>query len=121
MRIEHRDELVAALAARFRDERTAPLARARSHAAGVPAAPVQDVAEVAAARADAGARDPAGARRPARRSAPPFSLDGERPRYGTPPPLLGEHSRGVLREAGYSDAEVEALVAAGVAGNGPAR
>jgi crotonobetainyl-CoA:carnitine CoA-transferase CaiB-like acyl-CoA transferase len=51
----------------------------------------------------------------------PFSLDGRRPRYGGPPPLLGEHSEEILREAGYSAEEVAALLAAGVAGNGPAR
>jgi crotonobetainyl-CoA:carnitine CoA-transferase CaiB-like acyl-CoA transferase len=31
-------------------------------------------------------------------------------------PALGEDSRAVLEEAGYSDAEVDALVAAGVVG-----
>jgi len=31
-----------------------------------------------------------------------------------PPPQLGEHSGDILREAGYSDAEIEELVRAGV-------
>ena len=41
--------------------------------------------------------------------------------FGTPaavrrlPPHLGEHTREVLREAGYGDAEVDALVARGIA------
>jgi crotonobetainyl-CoA:carnitine CoA-transferase CaiB-like acyl-CoA transferase len=40
--------------------------------------------------------------------------------HGTPPmhrshaPSLGEHSREVLREAGYDDAAIEALMSAGV-------
>ena len=46
--------------------------------------------------------------------APPLSLDGERVRFASPPPLHGEHSREVLREAGYADEEIDALVAAGV-------
>jgi crotonobetainyl-CoA:carnitine CoA-transferase CaiB-like acyl-CoA transferase len=36
-------------------------------------------------------------------------------------PRLGEHSRAVLREAGYDDAAVDALVAAGVTGDGSAK
>ena len=31
-----------------------------------------------------------------------------------PAPLLGEHTREVLREHGYADAEIDAFVAAGV-------
>jgi alpha-methylacyl-CoA racemase len=36
----------------------------------------------------------------------------------TPPPRAGEHTRAILREAGLSDAEVDALVAAGAAREG---
>ena len=31
-----------------------------------------------------------------------------------PPPLIGQHSREVLRDAGYRDGDIDALVTAGV-------
>ena len=43
--------------------------------------------------------------------APPFVFV---PRERPPAPALGEHTREILRQAGYSDAEIEALIAAGV-------
>ena len=119
LRLEHRAELIDALAALIAGRETEGLL-AELHTRGVPAAPVQDVAEVARHRQvealgileqlDGGAT-----------VGVPFALDGERPGYGARAPLLGEHSEEILREAGYSDAEVAALVAAGVTGNGPAR
>ena len=119
LRVANRDALTALLRARLAEEPTAPLL-ARLHERGVPAAPVQDVAEVARhPQVDAlGILEalPGGTTVDV-----PFSLDGDRPRYGAPPPLLGEHSEEILREAGYAPEEVAALLAAGVAGNGPAR
>ena len=44
---------------------------------------------------------------------PPFSADGERIRYGSEPPLLGQHSREILAEAGFTDPEIEELVRSG--------
>jgi crotonobetainyl-CoA:carnitine CoA-transferase CaiB-like acyl-CoA transferase len=44
----------------------------------------------------------------------PLTLAGERPGVRLNPPALGEHSRSLLAGLGYSEAEVAALVAAGV-------
>jgi itaconate CoA-transferase len=44
---------------------------------------------------------------------PPFNLSGFEPRMD-PIPALGEHSRAILSELGYSEREVEALGASGV-------
>ncbi len=82
-------------------------------AAGVPAAPVQDVGEVAAdPQTEAiGILQRLG---PYTTLGPAFSADGERPAYESPPPALGEHTAEVLAEVGYSPEEVERLAAAGV-------
>jgi itaconate CoA-transferase len=43
---------------------------------------------------------------------PPFNLDGEEPRMGAVP-AVGEHSRTILRELGYTAAQVDRLAAEG--------
>jgi formyl-CoA transferase len=43
---------------------------------------------------------------------PPFNLDGMEPRMD-PVPAVGEHTRGILQEIGYSAAEIERLAADG--------
>ena len=98
--------------ARIATETTAGLL-ARLREAGVPASPVNDLAAVAAEeqlRATGILQELAGYEL----VSPPFSADGERIRYGSEPPLLGQHSREILTEAGYADAEIDALAAAGV-------
>ena len=45
----------------------------------------------------------------------PFTIGGERLGIRHQPPLLGEHTAELLRAAGYSDAQVEAMLAAGAA------
>jgi crotonobetainyl-CoA:carnitine CoA-transferase CaiB-like acyl-CoA transferase len=120
-RVENRDELVRVLSNRFAGEDSSTWLD-RLHRAGVPAAPVRTVADVAEHEQTRalGLLQRLGGRTAV---APPLSVDEERVRFSTPPPRLGEHSAEVLAEAGYSDEEVAELASAGVLelGNGPAR
>jgi crotonobetainyl-CoA:carnitine CoA-transferase CaiB-like acyl-CoA transferase len=112
LRIANRDTLIPLLQERIATETTADLL-ARLRAAGVPASPVNDLAAVAKdeqLRAT-GILQELGGRELV---SPPISVDGERVRYGAEPPLLGQHGRELLAEAGYSEAEVDELAAAGV-------
>jgi crotonobetainyl-CoA:carnitine CoA-transferase CaiB-like acyl-CoA transferase len=112
LRVENRDQLIPLLEARTAAEPTETLL-ARLRDAGVPAAPVQDLAQVARdeqLHALGILQEVAGRRL----VSPPLSADGERVRFRSDPPLLGEHSAEILAEAGYSAREVEELVRAGV-------
>ncbi|HXI46784.1 MAG TPA: CoA transferase [Candidatus Acidoferrales bacterium] len=116
-RVEHRAELIPLLGARFG---TAPSAAwlARLDEAGIPCGPILDVAE---AFATPGAQA-LGARVPLRHPALgavdqvgiPFALAGSPAEIRLPPPLLGEHSREILAEAGYDAAAIRELTDAGV-------
>jgi crotonobetainyl-CoA:carnitine CoA-transferase CaiB-like acyl-CoA transferase len=111
-RVANRQALVEALEPRLREEpRSVWLERLA--AAGVPAAPVQDIGEVAA---DPQTEAVGIVRRvgPYPTLGPAFSADGERPEYGAPPPPLGAHTAEVLAEAGFSDRELEAMAEGGI-------
>lgn len=116
-RMAHREELAAlmndVLGSRTRAEWIAAL-----DAAGVPAGPVHSLGEalshpqtrargmvVDLVHPDAGPTTAIGC--PVHFSRTPAAVT-------RPAPRLGEHSREVLRESGYTDAEIDALVAAGV-------
>jgi crotonobetainyl-CoA:carnitine CoA-transferase CaiB-like acyl-CoA transferase len=54
-----------------------------------------------------------------RELAPPFRVGGHPFVAGRPAPAQGEHTRAVLREAGYADADIDVLVQAGVVRSQP--
>jgi crotonobetainyl-CoA:carnitine CoA-transferase CaiB-like acyl-CoA transferase len=116
-RVRHRDELVALLEDRLRAEDTATW-QARLTEAGVPAAPVADVRDVAESPQTAalGILQRLDHPRIADLTLPalPVSFDRERALHPSAPPDVGEHSVELLREAGYTDEEIASLVAAGV-------
>ncbi len=111
-RVANREALVDALSARLR-EKTRAAWLERLEAAGVPAAPVQDIGEVAAdpqTEAIGILQHLAGFTT----LGPAFSADGERPGYPSPPPRVGSHSGEVLAEVGYSEDEIASLAADGI-------
>jgi crotonobetainyl-CoA:carnitine CoA-transferase CaiB-like acyl-CoA transferase len=111
-RLAHREELNARIGARLVEEDSTTWL-GRLERAGVPVSPVLDVGQVAEhpQTAALGILQELGGRTTV---APSLSVDGERVRHRSPPPLLGEHSAEVLGEVGYSQAEIAELARTGV-------
>jgi len=116
-RVRHREELVELLSTRLCEHDTAEWQELLS-TAGIPVAPVADVADIVAAPQTAALgmlqSIPHALIPELRLPAVPVSFDGERAAHRSPPPLVGEHSAEVLAEAGYSDDVIAALAADGV-------
>jgi formyl-CoA transferase/CoA:oxalate CoA-transferase len=116
-RVANRDELGRLLEARLRTDTTARW-HDRFTAAGVPAAPVADVADIVAAPQT----DALGLLQPLphpsiaelRLPALPLSFDHERAVHRSPPPAVGQHTAEILAEVGYDDETIAALAAQGV-------
>jgi formyl-CoA transferase/CoA:oxalate CoA-transferase len=116
-RVANREALTALLQERFAAEsRTHWLDRFAD--AGVPAAPVQDVSEVATADQTQALGILQELPHPdlpdLRIPALPLSVDGERIRHASAPPVLGAHTAEVLAEVGLPEQDIETLAATGI-------
>ena len=116
-RVANRDELGRLLEERLRTGTTAHW-HERLMAAGVPAAPVADVADIAAAPQTEALGMLQPLPHPAvpdlRLPALPLSFDHERAVHRSPPPAVGQHTAEILTEVGYDDETIAALAARGV-------
>jgi crotonobetainyl-CoA:carnitine CoA-transferase CaiB-like acyl-CoA transferase len=118
-RVRNRAELARLLGERFRDADVASWLEGLERA-GVPAAPVQDVAQMLASEQT----EAIGAVQPLphpeipdlRLVALPFAVNEERPEHRAAPPALGEQGEELLRELGYSAEEAERLFDSGAVG-----
>ena len=116
-RVRNREELVALVSSRLRERDTAEW-QERLTAAGVPAAPVADVADIVASEQTRalGLLQPVDhdAIPDLRLPALPLSFDRERATHRSAPPAVGEHTAEILEEVGYSTGEIAALARDGV-------
>ena len=116
-RVERRDELIPILAERLATADSATWL-ARLDEAGIPAGPILDVAEAfASPQAVAlGSRVPLEHPTLGRvdQVGIPFELAGTPASVRLPPPLLGEHTDEILRDAGYDAPAIERLRGLGI-------
>jgi formyl-CoA transferase/CoA:oxalate CoA-transferase len=110
-RVRHSEELAELIQATLANLPVAEVLE-RLERAGVPAAPVNDVGQVADhdQTAALGLIQPM----PEPTVAFPLSIDGERVVHRRPPPRLGEHTDEILRDLGYDEEKLARLSAEGV-------
>jgi formyl-CoA transferase/CoA:oxalate CoA-transferase len=115
-RVQHRETLIATLTAETGRHRTAELAELL-RAAGVPCAPILDIAAVAAEPQTAAsglvAEIDGGTMSAQRTVLPPLAWDGTRVRPERPAPALNAHADEVLAESGLDPGEIATLRASG--------
>jgi len=116
-RVANRIELVAILGERL-GQRSSAAWLAALDAAGIPAGPIRDIREAfdspEAAAIGSRVRLDHPVLGPVDQVRPPFELAATPAAIRRPPPLLGEHSREILLEAGFDSAAIDRLAAAGV-------
>jgi crotonobetainyl-CoA:carnitine CoA-transferase CaiB-like acyl-CoA transferase len=117
-RVAHRDELTEALESVLTTRQTRYWL-ARCHEAGVPAAEVQNLVQVLHGRQLAALGSVQELSQPAagtyRLIGPPLRIDRDPLAYPGPAPALGADTRALLMGAGLTTAEIDDLVAGGVA------
>jgi formyl-CoA transferase len=114
LRHAHRDELIPLIEGEVMKFTTAEAVE-RLERVGVPCAPIADFSAVFSDE-HLTARDffwdaPHRAVGPVRQLGSPLRLSRTPPRRGAAAPMLGEHTRDALRETGYTDGEIDALIA----------
>lgn len=115
-RVRHREATVALVKAKLR-ERPRDAWIAALTEAGIPCSPLHTLGELAAHPHSAASEMIRTLQDPAlgdwQTVSQPLRFDGERPVPQRPPPRHGEDGPAVLRRTGFSEAEIEALLAAG--------
>jgi crotonobetainyl-CoA:carnitine CoA-transferase CaiB-like acyl-CoA transferase len=116
-RVRNREQLVEIISARLRERDTADW-HARLTEAGVPAAPVANIADVVASPQTEALGLLQHVEHPSipelRLPALPLSFDEERATHASAPPAVGQHTAEILDELGYTSDQVAVLAADGV-------
>jgi len=118
-RVEHMDQLESELATELRERTTAAWMEVLVEEAGIPAGPVYEVAD-ALDNEQVEARGVVTEMEARGRTIPviehPLNYARSESGFDSPPPALGEHTRDVFADIGYSEDRIDELADAGVFG-----